>query len=222
MKNSGSPVPARRTIVLLLVALGGPPAFVALSDAVFGTSPSLTVEVIVHALYCAMAVSVVWRVVHWEHRSLRSIGLRRPDWSTPVTAILLLLSGWYVLPLVMAPFASVGASGVETGVQRLATLPLWFTMILAVTGGAIEEVLYRGFAIERLALLTGRRWLGGALAVVAFALAHIPAWGAGFALTSDLAAGITLTLFYLWRRDLIANMAAHSTGLLLAMRTMGS
>jgi membrane protease YdiL (CAAX protease family) len=101
----------------------------------------------------------------------------------------------------------------------LARLPVWWRIIVGVTGGAVEEVLYRGYAIERLAMITGRRWLGGSIAAVAFGLAHVPAWGVGFAMGADLPFGIVMTLFYLWRRDLLANIFAHSTGMVVALLT---
>ena len=104
-------------------------------------------------------------------------------------------------------------------VARLAALPAWFRVFLGATSGVVEETLYRGYAIERLAAIAGRRWLGAALAALAFGLAHIPAWGVGYALAADLPAGIVLVLFYLWRRDLIANMLAHSTALIIALFT---
>jgi membrane protease YdiL (CAAX protease family) len=126
----------------------------------------------------------------------------------------------FVAPLAMAPFESVGQAGLAAGVERLAALPLWFRVFLALTGGAIEEILYRGYAIERLSAITGRRWLGATLALAAFTVAHVPAWGAGFAFTADLAAGTVLTLSYLWKRDLFANVLAHSTTLVIAMGTL--
>jgi membrane protease YdiL (CAAX protease family) len=113
-----------------------------------------------------------------------------------------------------------GQKGADAGIAELARLPVWFRVVLGVTGGVVEETLYRGYAVERLATLTGRRWLGATLATIAFAAAHIPAWGVGFALVADLPAGVILVLFYLWRRDLVANMLAHSAGLIMAMFTI--
>jgi membrane protease YdiL (CAAX protease family) len=84
----------------------------------------------------------------------------------------------------------------------------------------MEELLYRGYAIERLSMLTGTRWLAAAISIAAFGLAHIPAWGTGFALAADLPFGIVMTLFYLWRRDLLANILAHSTGLVITLLTV--
>ena len=60
---------------------------------------------------------------------------------------------------------------------------------------------------------------GGAFSAIAFGLAHIPAWGTGFALGADLPFGIVMTLFYLWKRDLLADILAHSTALVVGILT---
>ena len=96
---------------------------------------------------------------------------------------------------------------------------MWFRVLLGISGGAIEEIFYRGYAIERLATITGRPWLAGLIAAVIFGLSHIPYWGLGFALAADPPFGLLMSAFYLWRRDLLANIFAHSTGLVIAMLT---
>lgn len=213
-------MPIMPTRVALLVALGGPPLFVLLSDRLFGKSPSLGVQILLPVLYCGLAGFVIWIVIRTEGLPLRSIGLRRPDWSTLVLGVLVWVAALYLLPLITEPLLdTLGSTGLEPGLQRLASLPVWFRIALGVTGGFVEETLYRGYAVERLATITGHRWVGGAISAVAFGLAHIPAWGLGFALGADLPFGILMTLFYLWRRDLLANILAHSTGLIVAMVT---
>jgi len=99
-------------------------------------------------------------------------------------------------------------------------MPPALRIFAAVGSGVVEELLYRGFAIERLTALTGRPWIAGGIAALIFGLAHVPSWGLGFALSADLPFGIYMTLFYLWRRDLVACMIAHSTGLVVAMFTI--
>ncbi|MFV0279475.1 MAG: CPBP family intramembrane glutamic endopeptidase [Rhodoblastus sp.] len=97
--------------------------------------------------------------------------------------------------------------------------PLWLRLFMLVTAGVAEEALYRGFAIERLSALTGRRWLAALIALCAFVAAHMPFWGLG-AIATPIVGGGFFTLIYLWRRDLVACMVAHiavdSVGLLLA------
>ncbi len=66
-------------------------------------------------------------------------------------------------------------------------------------------------------MLIGNYWFAGIVVVVTFGLAHIPFWGIGPALGADLPFGLMMTLFYLWRRDLIANCIAHSGALTVSL-----
>lgn len=204
----------------LLVALAGPPALVLVSDRLLGRTPGLGLEVVLHLLFCALAAVVVFLVIRLERLPAGSIGLRRPDWSTIVSAVLLALVILYLLPLLTAPLvAAAGREGLDAGLRRIAAWPPSFRVFVGASSGIVEETLYRGYAVERLASMTGRRWLGATIAAMASALAHVPAWGLGFALAADLPFGIVMTLFYLWRRDLAANAIAHSTGLVVSLLT---
>ena len=208
------------TGVALAVALAGPPSLVAASRGVFGDSPNLGAQTLIQVIFCALAVFVVVVVRRFERLPLRSIGLRRPRWSTIATALLLTGVGFVLQALVTAPLVSAfGREGADAGVARLAILPAWFRLFVAATSGVVEETLYRGYAVERLAAITGRTWLGATLATVAFGAAHIPFWGFGFAVVADLPYGVLLVLFYLWRRDLLANMLGHSAALTVAFVT---
>jgi membrane protease YdiL (CAAX protease family) len=203
------------------VALAGPPLFVLVSERLFGESPRLRIQIALQLLYCVLPGLVVWVVRRREQLPLRSIGVRRPGWSTLGSGLAIWGLATYVLPIVTAPLLNaLGTDGLQAGIQKLAALPVWFRVIVGATGGIVEETLYRGYAIERLASITGSRWLGATISVVAFGLAHVPAWGVGFALGADLPFGVLMTLFYLWRRDLLANILAHSTGLVVAMLTV--
>lgn len=207
---------SRATIPTLLIALAGPPLLVVASRRVFGPAPPLATELFLQTLFCAIPAGVVVVVRHLEGLPLASIGLRRPDWRTVVSGLAVALVVLVLLPLVTDPLVARLQDGrVDAGMQRIARWPQWFRLFVAVTSGFAEEALYRGYAIERLAMLTGRRWLAAALAAIVFALAHTPAWGLGFALAADLPFALVMTLLYLWRRDLLANGLAHSIGLVI-------
>src|SRR5262245_40128083 len=164
------------TIILLPVALAGPDAFVFASDALFGDSPGLRIEIVSQLIYCAMAGAVVLGVVYWEHLPLESIGMRRPEWSTVASAALVVIAGLVLQTFIIGRVAkSVGGPELEAGLQQLSRVPVWFRVFIGITGGIVEETLYRGYAMERLATLTGNRWLGAAIALMVFTLAHIPA-----------------------------------------------
>ena len=211
------------TICGLLIALGGPSLFVLASDRLFGESPRLAIQVVLQLLYCTLPILIAWIVIRHERLPLRSIGLRRPNWSTVLWGLLLWAAISLLLPLLTAPLLTVfGTAGLEEGIRRLAVLPAWFRVVLGLTGGIVEEVLYRGYAVERLADITGRPWLGAAVCALVFGLAHAPAWGLGFALGADLPFGVLMTVFYLWRRDLLANILAHSGGLVVSLLALPS
>jgi uncharacterized protein len=209
------------TLIGLFVALLGAPIFVIASERLFGASPPLAIQVPLQLLYCGMGAFLVWFVLRVEKLPLASIGLRKPTWLTLVSGIgLLLVSSYIVAPLTTPLQDALGTEGVQAGVDQLAALPLWFRIPVGLTGGIIEELCYRGYAIERLATITGRAWIGGLISALVFGLAHIPEWGLGFALAADLPFGLLTTAFYLWRRDLVATMIAHSGGLAIAMVTL--
>jgi membrane protease YdiL (CAAX protease family) len=208
------------TAIGLVIALGGAPIFVAVTAAIFGPSPTFPVQVALQVLHVVMAGCVVWIVVRGERKPLASIGLRAPDRMTFVLGVLGCACAFYLLPLATDPLSRWIGASTATGVATLATLPVWFRLVLAVSGGAIEELLYRGYAIERLSTMLGRRWAAGLLSMIFFAAAHVPEWGWQFALAADLPFGILMTLLYLWRRDVVACALAHSGGLVIAMLTL--
>lgn len=86
-------------------------------------------------------------------------------------------------------------------------LPLWLVILVVVRAGVVEELFYRGYAIERLQLLGLNRYLAGAIPLLIFGFAHVTNGWANVILA--LALGVVLTAFYLWRRDLVANMIGH-------------
>jgi len=81
-------------------------------------------------------------------------------------------------------------------------------MIAVAVAGIGEEILFRGFTVTRLAMLTGRTWLAALITVVGFYLIHVPVWGWGFAL-GGLVSGAAVMAFFVWRKDLLAMIIFH-------------
>jgi CAAX protease family protein len=78
-----------------------------------------------------------------------------------------------------------------------------------VTAGIVEDTLFVGYAFTRLTRITGSLWLAGIVAVAVFSLLHLPNWGVGPVLTYFVAVGLAMG-FFAWRRDLLANIVAHT------------
>ena len=91
--------------------------------------------------------------------------------------------------------------------RRWAKLPVWLVTLIVVRAGVLEELFYRGYAIERLQALGLNRYWAGTIPLVIFSVGH---WTGGWAnMVIALVLGAALTFFYLWRRDLVANMIGH-------------
>jgi membrane protease YdiL (CAAX protease family) len=161
------------------------------------------------AVYWALALIIVGYVVIIEHRPLSSLGLRRPGWKSAVfgvaaAAVMVAGSAGIYLGL----FPALGLSPNDSAMSTLQATPLWFRTVLILRAAVFEELYFRGFMIERLASITGVRWLAALISLLAFTFAHLRFWGWPHLLIAGFAGGI-LTGLYLWRRDLTCNMIAH-------------
>ena len=145
-----------------------------------------------------------------ERAPLSAIGLARPTPRSVLLGIGIGVGVYVVLALVAVGLMQLGLFDNTHASEVVLMWPLPYRIAVAVAAGLIEETLYRGYAIERLSALLGRRWLAAALGVAAFALAHVPFWGWA-AIATPLVGGAFFAVIYLWRRDLVTCIVAHST-----------
>ena len=101
-----------------------------------------------------------------------------------------------------------GLSGFGAGMDQVTTFPVWYRTVAVVGAGIGEEILFRGFSVTRLAMLTGRIWLAAVVTLIGFCALHLPLWGWGFAL-GGMVSGAGAMAFFLWRKDLLAMMIFH-------------
>jgi membrane protease YdiL (CAAX protease family) len=201
--------------------LAGPPFLAIIGKRLLGGSPGFSIQIVLQLVLCSFAAIILFIVIRCEELPLSSIGLRPLTWFTIGSGFVLTLVALYVLPFLTGRLVHViGLGGFEPGLSRLVSLPVWFRIFVAITSGTVEEILYRGYAVERLASLMGNYLLAGLTVVIAFGLAHIPFWGIGPALGADLPFGLVMTMFYLWRRDLVANCIAHSLALVVSLLSL--
>jgi membrane protease YdiL (CAAX protease family) len=193
------------TWVGLAIALVG---FPVLSYAVPARLGPVAQTLVREAICWTLAALVLVILVRWERCPLRSIGLRRPGWRSILLGLLgfLLLSIVYGVATLLQARLNLPGSG--RGMAQLLVLPVWLRVLLVVRAGVVEEILYRGYPIERIAWLSGSRWAGALVPLAIFSLAHVPFWGVAYLLVV-LPAAVVLTCLYLWKRDLTVNMVAH-------------
>jgi len=162
--------------------------------------------VLKEALIWLSAVTLLVIIRRGERLPMRSIGLGTARWwksilwgfviaivSTTAVVILAFLTGY----------------GHGPGSAAFEKLPLWLITLIVFRAGVVEELFYRGYAIERLQMIGLGRFWSVTIPLVIFSLGH---WSGGAAnILIALAAGVILTGFYLWRRDLVANMIGHGS-----------
>lgn len=204
------------TILGLVIAFAAPPAFAVLPGFIFGDL-GLTGVVVVQALFAGLVPVILWIVRRGERLPLSSIGFHGVRVASIGWGLVLWAAISFGLPVLTDPLvARFGQEGMRAGLRELAVYPDWLLVLMGLTGGLVEETLYRGYSVERLTRWTGR-WLAGVVVVVVFTIVHVPTWGWGFELAADLPFSMAMTAFYLWRRDLVANALAHSLALALVL-----
>jgi membrane protease YdiL (CAAX protease family) len=155
-------------------------------------------------LIWASAAALLVIIRRGERLPFRSIGLGTCRWWKSIA--------WgFVIAVVSAAVAGglahLTGYGNGPGSAAFEKLPLWLITLIVIRAGVVEELFYRGYAIERLRMIGLGRFWSVAIPLVIFSIGH---WSGGAAnILIAFAAGLILTGFYLWRRDLAANMIGH-------------
>jgi membrane protease YdiL (CAAX protease family) len=156
------------------------------------------------ALIWLNAIALIVIIRRGEHLPMRSIGLGTARWWKSV------LWGFVIAvvsAVIVGALAYVASYGHGPGSAAFEKLPLWLITAIVLRAGVVEELFYRGYAIERLQMIGLGRFWSVAIPLVIFSLGH---WSGGAAnILIAFAAGLILTGFYLWRRDLAANVIGH-------------
>lgn len=166
---------------------------------------------IIEICFWAMALFVLAVVLCWERQPLRSIGFRRLTWKEGLLALLLSIFLFLLVPILVIFMERVVSIPTRTMdiVEALAQIPIWHRILLSLRPGFVEEILYRGYPIERLNRLTGRIWPGAVIGLVIFTVIHLPGQGLGNTVGVVLPIGVILTGLYVWKRNLTLNIAVH-------------
>ena len=153
---------------------------------------------------CVIALIVIIR--RGERLPFTSIGIGTSPWWKSilwgvVTAVVCGIVGF-----ALARATGYGGTDNPTA-AAFAKLPVWLVVLIVIRAGVAEELFFRGYAIERLEMLGWGRVAAVAIPLIIFSIGH---WTGGAAnILIALALGLILSLFYLWRRDLVANMIGH-------------
>jgi uncharacterized protein len=172
--------------------------------AFFVPGVTFTSAVLKEALIWVSVVTLLVIIRRGEHLPMRSIGLGTARWWKSILWGLVIA---IVSAVAVGILAYLTGYGHGPGSAAFEKLPLWLITAIVLRAGVVEELFYRGYAIERLRLIGLGRFWSVAIPLVIFSLGH---WTGGAAnILIAFVAALILTGFYLWRRDLAANMIGH-------------
>jgi len=199
MRSKISPL----TWVGLFISLFG---FIALRLAFrgFGVSNSIAAGVWKELAIWILAALLILLIRRGEKLPLSSIRLGVAPWrqSLKYGATLTGLCG--VTAWIVIMFTGYGHG---PGSAAFDKEPIWFGTLAVIRAGVVEELFFRGYAIERLESIGCGRILSAGIPLTIFAATH---WTGGIPnVIIAFVVGTVITLFYLWRRDLVANMIGH-------------
>jgi membrane protease YdiL (CAAX protease family) len=166
-----------------------------------GNEAALGVELAAFALSAAM----IWLARAKQGLSWAELGLARPKlWPTAGLTLLGLAAVAAGLAACLGAFHLLGLTyGEGDGVER----PIWLLTAMIVRAGVVEELTFRGIALDHTASLTGSRTLGWLLPVLLFGALHFSQGLTGVVIAT--VTGGIITALYLWKRNLWANFAIH-------------
>ncbi|HWU77639.1 MAG TPA: type II CAAX endopeptidase family protein [Rhodanobacter sp.] len=198
-----------RTLVGLLLALGPASLPIGNWDHEFAGVGHLIGNEVIWWIYVAAMLLYVCKV---ERRPLTSIGFRRPGGRNVFIGmlagmvVLLVLGTMYYLILPTLHLKDSVAS-TTNGAALMAT-PFWWRVISTIRAAVSEEILFRGYAMERIEESSGSRILAVVISCTIFTVDHVSAWGWSHELVVAIG-GLSFALLYLWRRNLWVNIIAH-------------
>jgi membrane protease YdiL (CAAX protease family) len=207
---SRDPIPLTQPMATycgLAISLLGAPAFVAIFRLLTGESHSDLQVVGRDVGLFSLAALLLWIVKTQEQLPLTSIGAHINRLARSLLRGFVL--GMVLLVVTVGLYLLLPKVGLHIGDSaRNAFQPaLWVVALAVLRAGVVEELFYRGFAIERLKSLSRNSWVASLVPLVAFAAAHYRQ-GLGGIVSAAILGGL-LTICYLKFRDLVANMAAH-------------
>jgi membrane protease YdiL (CAAX protease family) len=162
-------------------------------------------------VYWGFTAAVLLWLTCAERLPLNSIGFRPPTWKGFGTGLVaaVVLTGIQVFQFaVVIPLFHLSMAAILVKQQAIMNTPYWYRVLLVLRAAVTEEVIFRGYLIEKVLQLSKSAALAVILSVAAFTYYHLGGWGA-VQLIAVSGGGIVFALLYIWKKDLPSNILAH-------------
>ena len=109
---------------------------------------------------------------------------------------------WYWLVNLIVPQAP------DSGTDTIINLPIPVILGIIFTTAITEEILFRGYPVERIQELTGRKWIAVAISFTIFVFPHVQFIGLQWIVYHGIGT-VLMYVLYIWRKNLLACMFLH-------------
>jgi len=205
--NTGDYTARNWTLTGLAIALFAMPVVVGVYH--FKQIPLTVTNVLLREIIIFAVGGVLLGIIKYrEGLGWKSVGLHRPIISNTALWVLITSIGTALaLALAFGLISIFGWSFGSSDSSNFDKLPAWVLLVVITRAGILEELFYRGYAIERLLLLTNNRYLSIALPLILFALFHYRQGPAG--ITIAFMSGAVMTAVYVYKRNLWITITTH-------------
>lgn len=166
-------------------------------------------------LFWLLFLLIIFWIYFVEKQTITSIGWKKITSKTIFGGIGLGLGLFVLFGIIMTAIQAIGIELNQEMAQNIAKQPFPVLLLIALRAGVVEEVLYRGYAFERIFDRTKSKWLAALVPVIIFTLIHLP-WGVGHLLFVFLAGGLFMLVYFI-KRNLALIMIAHFVTDVLAL-----
>ena len=170
----------------------------------------LTYNFVGFAVFWIVAFGVLIFTQKVENLSLNTIGWHHISWKWILAAI-----GIGILLSILVPVFTLLLGAIipspQTGtiVEVTSSYSWWVILISVITAGVTEEILFRGYPLERLLAGLENKWVSAGISLAFFVAIHAVGWNLAHIIGVVIPLGIVLTGLYLWQRNLIFVMIVH-------------
>jgi len=160
------------------------------------------------SLWCN-ALLIIIIVLKWEKLPVSSIGFKTFSFKTILFGFLGFIMLMSIISIIFMYQKYFGLNTVtKAGIETVRKVPIWLQLLIPIRAAFTEEILFRGYPIERLTNWTKNKFLGAIIPLIIFTFIHLFFWGIGH-LPLVFAGGFVLTIIYIWKKDLTINIIAH-------------
>ena len=170
------------------------------------------------------SIGLLYALVNFAGEPPAALGLRPFTLSTVGWALVCSIATLALGGVAAFMASKVGVAQNRDVLTILASRPIWLVLLIAAAAGIAEETVFRSVIISHVEAATGSTLFAAIASVATFALTHFNGWG-GSQILLTAVPGIVLTLFFIWKRNLLICVIAHfltdALGLVAAASTIG-